>query len=168
MWAGRRERGGAGAAGARPRWSDAPTLPQTIGTADLAHAGVSTELRLRAGLPLVRGDAVQLQQVILNLVHNAAAAMANGAGEPRRLTVETAEGAAGTVEVWIRDTGVGVKEADLEHIFKPFVTTKVAGLGMGLSISRSIVEAHGGTIRAERNPDGGLSVRVELPCGAGP
>ena len=96
--------------------------------------------------------------------------MADAAGEPRRLTVETVEtmeGAAGTVEVCIRDTGVGVKEGDLEHIFKPFVTTKVAGLGMGLSISRSIVEAHGGTIRAERNPDRGLSVHVELPCGAG-
>ncbi len=136
--------------------------------ADLARAGVSTELRLRAGLPPVRGDAIQLQQVILNLALNAEAAMADGAGEPRRLTVETAEGAAGTVEVCVRDTGVGVKEGDLEHIFKPFVTTKVAGLGMGLSISRSIVEAHGGTIRAERNMDRGLSVHVALPGGAGP
>ena len=106
--------------------------------------------------------------MILNLALNAEAAMADGASEPRRLTVETAEGAAGTVEMWVRDTGVGVKEGDLEHIFTPFVTTKVAGLGMGLSISRSIVEAHGGTIRAERNADRGLSVHVELPGGAGP
>ena len=135
--------------------------------ADLARAGISTELRLREGLPLVRGDAIQLQQVILNLTLNAEAAMADAADEPRRLTVETAEGAAGTVEVCIRDTGVGVKEGDLEHIFKPFVTTKVAGLGMGLSISRSIVEAHGGTIRAERNAERGLSVHVELPVDAG-
>jgi signal transduction histidine kinase len=135
--------------------------------ADLARAGISTELRLRPGLPPVRGDAIQLQQVILNLALNAEAAMADGADEPRRLTVETAEGAAGTVEVSVRDTGVGVKEGDLERIFKPFVTTKVAGLGMGLSISRSIVEAHGGTIRAERNADRGLSVQVELPGGAG-
>jgi signal transduction histidine kinase len=134
--------------------------------ADLARAGVSTELRLRSGLPLVRGDAIQLQQVILNLLLNAEAAMADGAGEARRLTVETAEGAAGTVEVCVRDTGVGVKEGDLERIFKPFVTTKVSGLGMGLSISRSIVEAHGGTIRAEHNADRGLSVHVELPGGA--
>jgi signal transduction histidine kinase len=136
--------------------------------AELARAGISTELRLRAGLPPVRGDAIQLQQVILNLALNAEAAMADGASEPRRLTVETTEGAAGTVQVCVRDTGVGVKEGDLERIFTPFVTTKVAGLGMGLSISRSIVEAHGGTIRAERNPDGGLSVHVVLPCGAGP
>jgi two-component system sensor kinase FixL len=135
---------------------------------DLARAGISTQLRLRPGLPPVRGDAIQLQQVILNLALNAEAAMADTEGEPRRLTVETAEGAAGTVEVWIRDTGVGVKEDDLEHIFKPFVTTKAAGLGMGLSISRSIVEAHGGTIRAECNPDGGLSVHVVLPSGTGP
>ena len=134
--------------------------------ADLARAGVSTDLRLREGLPPVRGDAIQLQQVILNLALNAEDAMADGAGEPRRLTVETSEPAPGTVEVCVRDTGVGVKEGDLERIFEPFVTTKASGLGMGLSISRSIVEAHGGTIRAERNPDGGLSVHVELPCGA--
>ena len=136
--------------------------------ADLVRAGVSTELRLGEGLPLVRGDAIQLQQVILNLALNAEDAMANGAGEPKRLTVETTERRPGTVEVCVRDTGVGVKEGDLEGIFKPFVTTKTSGLGIGLSISRSIVEAHRGTIRAERNPDRGLSVRVELPCGVAP
>ena len=135
---------------------------------DLARAGISTDLRLREGLPLVRGDIIQLQQVILNLALNAEDAMANGAGEPKRLTVETTERGPGTVEVCVRDTGVGVKEGDLEGIFKPFVTTKTSGLGIGLSISRSIVEAHRGTIRAERNPDRGLSVRVELPCVAGP
>lgn len=135
--------------------------------ADLARAGISTDLRLRESLSPVRGDAIQLQQVILNLALNAEDAMADGAEGPRRLTVETLERAPGTVEIWVRDTGVGVKEGDLEGIFKPFVTTKTSGLGMGLSISRSIVEAHGGTIRAERNPQGGLSVHVELPCGAG-
>jgi signal transduction histidine kinase len=132
---------------------------------DLARAGVSTDLRLREALAPVRGDAIQLQQVILNLALNAEDAMANGAGEPRRLTVTTAEGKPGTVEIYVRDTGSGVKDGDLEDIFKPFVTTKTSGLGMGLSISRSIVEAHGGTIRAERNPDRGLTVCVELPCG---
>jgi len=132
---------------------------------DLARAGVSTDLRLREALASVRGDAIQLQQVILNLALNAEDAMANGAGEPRRLTVTTAEGKPGTVEIYVRDTGGGVKEGDLEDIFKPFVTTKTSGLGMGLSISRSIVEAHGGTIRAERNADRGLTVCVELPCG---
>jgi signal transduction histidine kinase len=134
---------------------------------DLARAGVSTELRLRGGLPPVHGDAIQLQQVILNLVLNAEAAMTDAAGGLRRLTVELSEPAPGRVDVCVRDTGVGVKEGDLEDIFKPFVTTKTSGLGMGLSISRSIVEAHGGKIRAERNPDLGLSVHVELPCGAG-
>jgi signal transduction histidine kinase len=130
---------------------------------DLARAEVSTDLRLGEGLPPVRGDAIQLQQVILNLALNAEAAMADGAGEARRLTVVTTETRPGTVEIAVRDTGVGVKEGDLEEIFKPFVTTKTSGLGMGLSISRSIVQAHGGTIRAERNPDRGLTVRVELP-----
>ena len=99
----------------------------------------------------MRGDAVQIQQVILNLALNAKAAMSDGVDGPRRLNVETGVGAGDTVEVWVRDTGVGVKEEDLEHIFKPFVTTKVAGLGMGLSITRSIVEAHGGRIPAECN-----------------
>jgi signal transduction histidine kinase len=136
--------------------------------ADLGRAGVSTELRLQEDLPLVRGDGIQVQQVILNLVLNAEDAMADDAGGPRRLTVETAARVMGTVEVWIRDTGVGVKEDDVDHIFEPFVTTKVSGLGMGLAISRSIVAAHGGTIRAERNPDRGLSIHVELPCGARP
>jgi len=112
--------------------------------------------------------AAQMEQVILNLVLNAEAAMADGAGGLRRLTIETAEPTPGTVEVWVRDTGGGVKEGDLENIFKPFVSTKASGLGLGLSISRSIVEAHGGTIRAERNAAGGLSVHVKLPCGAGP
>jgi signal transduction histidine kinase len=136
--------------------------------ADLARAGVSTELRLREGLPSVRGDAIQLQQVILNLALNAEAAMAGGNVRTRQLTVETAATALGAVTVCVRDTGAGVEEADLERIFKPFVTTKASGLGMGLSISRSIVEAHGGTIRAERHPDRGLSVHIELPSGAGP
>jgi signal transduction histidine kinase len=135
--------------------------------ADLARAGVSTELRLQDGLPLVHGDAIQLQQVILNLALNAEAAMADSASGIRRLTVESSELAPGTVDVCVRDTGIGVKEGDLEDIFKPFVTTKTSGLGMGLSISRSIVDAHGGKIRAERNTDRGLSVHVELPCGAG-
>jgi signal transduction histidine kinase len=134
---------------------------------DLARAGVSTELRLRDGLPPVHGDSVQLQQVILNLALNAQAAMAESADGLRRLTVESSEPAPGMVDVCVRDTGVGVKETDLEDIFKPFVTTKTSGLGMGLSISLSIVEAHGGTIRAELNPDQGLSVHVELPCGTG-
>ena len=135
---------------------------------DLAREEVSVELRLQDDLPAVHGDAIQLQQVILNLVLNAEAAMADGGGGPRQLTVETAARAAGTVEVWVRDTGIGVKEGEVEHIFEPFVTTKVSGLGMGLAISRSIVEAHRGTIRAERNPDLGLTVRVELPCGDRP
>ena len=134
---------------------------------DLARAGVSTELRLREGLSPVRGDAIQLQQVILNLALNAEDAMGEVADGLRRLTVETSEPVPGTMEICIRDTGVGVKEGDLEDIFKPFVTTKTSGLGIGLSISRSIVEAHGGTIRAVRNPGQGLSIHVELPCGAG-
>ncbi len=136
--------------------------------ADLEHAGVSTDLRLRERLPLVHGDAIQLQQVILNLALNAEDAMAEAAGGLRQLTIETSVPTPGIVEVCVRDTGVGLKESDLEGIFAPFVTTKTSGLGIGLSVSRTIVEAHGGTIRAECNQDRGLSVHVELPYGAAP
>ena len=132
---------------------------------DLTRAGISTELELDENLPLVRGDAIQLQQVVLNLVVNAIDAMSDVPDAPRRLTVETRRLTADRVQACVRDTGVGVKDDDLDHMFEPFVTTKTSGLGMGLSISRSLVEAHGGTIRTERNRDRGLSVYLELPAG---
>ena len=132
---------------------------------DLTRAGISTEFQLDDNLPPVRGDAIQLQQVFLNLVVNAIDAMTEVSDGPRRLTVETKRLAADRVQACVKDTGVGVKEDDLDHMFEAFVTTKTSGLGMGLSISRSLVEAHGGTIRAERNRDRGLSVYVDLPAG---
>jgi signal transduction histidine kinase len=72
------------------------------------------------------------------------------------------------VEVRVRDTGVGAKPSELERMFERFVSTKPGGLGMGLAISRSIVEAHGGRLVAETNPDRGLTLRVELPCDGSP
>jgi two-component system sensor kinase FixL len=83
--------------------------------------------------------------------------------EPRTLTIATARREPGMVELTVRDVGVGVDASRLEKIFDPFVTTKPEGLGMGLSISRSIVLAHGGRIWATPNPDRGLTVHVGLP-----
>jgi PAS domain S-box-containing protein len=130
---------------------------------DFAGKGIKV---LRAGdsiVPLVSGDPVQLQQVILNLLVNASEAIGNAPDQPREIAVTTARRAPGLVEVTVRDTGIGAKPADLARMFERFFSTKPGGLGMGLSISRSIVEAHGGRIRAEANPDRGLTLRVELP-----
>jgi C4-dicarboxylate-specific signal transduction histidine kinase len=131
---------------------------------DMDHKGIGLQFSLGKNLPPVFSDAIQLQQVILNVVINAAEAMA-GVGSGRAFaTIETAERHPGTVEITVRDGGPGVSEAELERIFEPFVTTKTTGLGMGLSISRSIVQAHGGRIWATRNDARGLTMHIELPC----
>ena len=131
---------------------------------ELDSRGIGLEFSLGKDLPPVLSDAVQLQQVILNIIINAADAMAGLSPGRAFATIETAERHPGTVEIRVRDSGLGVGEDDLDRIFEPFVTTKTTGLGMGLSISRSIVQAHGGRIWATRNDDHGLMVHVELPC----
>jgi len=133
---------------------------------DIAQADISLELHLAEDLPRVLGDAVQLQQVVLNLLVNACQAMADVVDAPRVLRIETAEPKPGSIEITVADTGAGVAGPDLERMFEPFVSSKAEGLGMGLSINRSIVEAHGGHIEATRNPDRGLTFRVTLPAGS--
>jgi C4-dicarboxylate-specific signal transduction histidine kinase len=130
---------------------------------DLARARVALELRLGTDLPRVRGDVVQLQQVMLNVLVNAREAMAPPDGGPRELCVETARREGDAVSIEVRDRGVGVATPDLERIFDRFVTGKPGGLGMGLSISRWIIEAHQGRMWATRNADRGLTMHVELP-----
>jgi two-component system, LuxR family, sensor kinase FixL len=115
-------------------------------------------------VPTVSGDPVQLQQVILNLLVNAGEAIALTDGGKREVAIATRYRSPGRVEVAVRDSGTGAKGSDLARIFERFVSTKPGGLGMGLAISRSIVEAHGGQIRAIANPDRGLTLHVELPC----
>jgi signal transduction histidine kinase len=137
----------------------------TILRRDMAHADISLQLRLAKDLPRVLGDAVQLQQVVLNLLVNACQAMADVADGPRVLRIETAEAKPGSIEISVADTGAGVAGPELERMFEPFVSSKAEGLGMGLSINRSIVEKHGGRIVATRNRERGLTLRVTLPTG---
>ena len=121
---------------------------------------------LESALPLVNGDRGQLQQVLLNFIINGTDAM-NGQDDDRKLLARTRTTAQGHVEVTIEDRGTGIPPDDLARVFEPFVTTKAQGLGLGLSICRSIVEAHGGTVRASNNADRGAAVQFELPARAG-
>jgi len=127
--------------------------------------GVALRADLAEDLPTVHGDRVHLQQVVLNLVMNGCEAAAENASGDRRVVVRTAKGDAGDVEVTVTDTGRGIPEEQLRHIFESFFTTKKSGLGLGLSIARSLVELHGGRIRGENSPQGGASVGFVLPGG---
>jgi signal transduction histidine kinase len=117
-------------------------------------------------LPLILGDPVQLQQVVLNVVLNACEATDATEVGPRAILVETTQPDRGHLAIRVRDSGIGVKESELERIFEHFVTSKPQGLGMGLAISRSIVQAHGGRIWATANANMGLTLHVELPVPA--
>jgi FixJ family two-component response regulator/signal transduction histidine kinase len=113
-------------------------------------------------LPAIEGDRIQLQQVLLNLLLNAFDAVAQNEPAARRVAVRTVA-ASGGVSVEVRDSGRGMDEPTLARIFEPFFTTKPRGMGLGLSISRTILEAHGGTLSAQSAPGRGTSVRFELP-----
>jgi signal transduction histidine kinase len=129
---------------------------------DTIMRNVSMSLELASDLPKACGDRVQLQQVVLNLVLNGLEAMREPHAGPRTLVIRTArDGAA--LRVTVEDSGPGITEKDLGHIFEPLYTTKTEGLGMGLAIVRTIVNAHGGAVGAENNPAGGASLRFTLP-----
>ena len=123
---------------------------------------VSTSMRLAAGPIAVMGDRVQLQQVIMNLIMNGIDAMKDVEG-PRELAVRSRTTDEGRIEVSISDTGVGLPPQGADRIFERFFTTKADGTGMGLSISRSIVEAHGGRLWAEPNAPRGATFQFALP-----
>ena len=127
----------------------------------LLHA-VTIEFNAAPALPAVYGDVIQIQQVILNLLTNAITAAENGGAPTRKVTVWTTVAAAPYVEVGVHDTGKGIAEADLDRVFEPFFTTKIDGLGMGLTISSSIVEAHGGRLLVENDRLGGATFRLQL------
>ena len=124
---------------------------------------VAVRKDLAAGLPAVRGDRVQLQQVILNLMINGMDAMANVHDRPRQLLVRSAKLPNNEVAVAVTDSGTGIEPAHMPRLFESFFTTKPEGIGVGLSISRSIIEAHGGRLWATRNELHGATFHFSLP-----
>ena len=124
---------------------------------------VSVQTQLAEGLPLIQGDRVQLQQVILNLIINAVEAMSGVSEGSRGLLIGTGKDASGRVLVAVQDSGPGLNPESFERLFDSFYTTKPGGMGMGLSICRSIVEAHGGRIWATPNAGPGITVQFTLP-----
>jgi PAS domain S-box-containing protein len=133
----------------------------------ITENGVSVQTRLAEGLFPVRGDRVQLQQVVLNLVLNAVEAMGSVEAEARELSISTEQDRAGGVLLAVRDSGPGIDPERAECVFEAFYTTKSGGLGMGLSLCRSIVEAHGGRLWVEANEPRGAVFQFTLPGAEG-
>ena len=154
-----------------PRLIEEAAALALVGAKEL---GVEVVLRLDLGLPSVLADRIQIEQVLFNLMRNALEAMddteaptSGGEDAPARqraLVVSAAPADLDTVEVAVADTGPGLAPEVAGRLFEPFVTTKPEGMGVGLSICRTIVEAHGGRIRAEPNPGGGTVFRFTLPA----
>ncbi|MGK8892477.1 sensor histidine kinase [Burkholderia gladioli] len=117
-----------------------------------------------AAVANARGDRVQIQQVLINLLTNAIDAMPGGPERQAVITVATERLATGCLRVSVIDAGVGLQRDGAQRIFEPFYTTKAEGMGMGLAICRSIMEAHGGTLGAEPNPAGGTIMRFTVPA----
>jgi two-component system sensor kinase FixL len=120
-------------------------------------------LEIKPDLPAVRGDKVQLQQVLLNLLLNAFDAVRNSPENERSVAVEADRDGASMLKIAVHDSGIGLTGDEIAKIFQPFYSTKRDGLGMGLSICRSIVEAHGGRLWAENNFDRGATFYFTLP-----
>jgi signal transduction histidine kinase len=132
---------------------------------DAIARNLPLSLELADDLPRVRGDRVQLQQVVLNLVLNGLEAMREPHAGPRSLIVRTTRDGAAAVRVEVQDAGPGIDEKNLDRMFEPLFTTKADGLGMGLAIVRTIVDAHDGELGAVNNPQGGATVHFTLPVG---
>jgi two-component system sensor kinase FixL len=132
---------------------------------DLLKSKVALRVDLCGEIPPVHGDRVQLQQVILNLIMNGRDAMASITEGPRELVISSRRSDTDFL-VAVRDSGTGASPQEIERIFEPFFTTKPAGMGVGLCISRSIIEAHGGRIWAAQNDGPGLTVQFTLPAAA--
>jgi C4-dicarboxylate-specific signal transduction histidine kinase len=130
-----------------------------------SNNGVSVETELAPDLSTIFGDRIQLQQVILNLMLNGIEAMSGISDRPRRLVVRSQMQDADRVRVSVEDSGIGVKAEIMGRLFEPFFTTRSQGIGMGLPISRSIVEAHGGRLWAESTVSQGSIFQFTLPCG---
>ncbi|MGD8787418.1 MAG: ATP-binding protein, partial [Phycisphaerales bacterium] len=130
---------------------------------DVRNNNVVVQMDLEEQLSLVLADAIQIEQVLLNLIRNSLDAMNGTSPDKRQLTIKTSMSSKDIVETSISDTGEGLPEELVDRIFDPFFTTKSDGLGIGLSISRSIVENHGGNLWAGTNSNCGSTFRFTLP-----
>jgi signal transduction histidine kinase len=135
---------------------------------DAVAKRVSIECVVESGLPPVSGDRVHLSQVLINLIINGMDAIGESQGcpadrPPGRVSVCARPAAGRAVELAVIDTGAGIAPQSLPRLFEPFFTTKAHGMGMGLAVSRTIVEAHGGHFWAENNPGGGATFRFTIP-----
>lgn len=134
-----------------------------LSSSELHRQRVTLRTELADELPAVRGDRVQLQQVILNLLLNAAEAMSGIEDRPRQLLIRTESEEADQVRFTVKDAGVGIEPHDSERLFEPFYTTKSGGMGIGLSVSRSIIESHRGRLWAEQNTGPGATFAFSIP-----
>jgi C4-dicarboxylate-specific signal transduction histidine kinase len=144
------------------------TVEETISlaTRELSQNNVSLETQLAENLPQILADRIQLQQVILNLIINACEALTAADDEFRKLSISTAREMDG-VALTVRDTGVGIDPQQIETVFEAFHTTKPGGMGMGLAVSRSIIEGHGGRLWAEPNEPRGAIFKFTIPSKKG-
>jgi C4-dicarboxylate-specific signal transduction histidine kinase len=136
-------------------------------SSQVTKAGVVLQTEMMTDLPTILADRVQLQQVILNLVMNGIDAMSSVTGRPKRLVIASNTAEDNGVLISIHDSGMGFGSEPPERFFEAFFTTKQKGLGLGLSISRTIVAAHGGHLWATPNPDHGATFQFSLPLAAG-
>jgi signal transduction histidine kinase len=146
--------------------NDVSRLVMRLVRHDLLSSGIAVTADYQEDLPLIHADPTQLQQVILNLVKNAIDAMHDRPLGERRLRVATGSDRHSAVLFYIRDSGAGVAAENYERIFNPFFTTKSAGMGLGLSICRTIIEEHGGTLRLIKSGPGGSTFETSLPIAA--
>src|SRR5579864_4836982 len=135
-----------------------------LARSEVMKSGVSVHTELADGASLVEGDRVQLQQVVLNLVVNAIQAMSTVGDGVRELLITTSQAEPHGVVVTVKDSGPGLAPDSLERIFDPFYSTKSGGLGMGLSICRSIIEAHGGRLWSSANAPHGAVFQFTVPA----
>jgi signal transduction histidine kinase len=131
---------------------------------ELTSHSVSLRTEFAPALPTILGDRVQLQQVIINLVMNGIEAMQAAMDRPRELLIRSYQDDAHQVHVSVTDCGVGISAENADRLFDAFFTTKATGMGMGLSICRSIVEVHGGRLWATANKPHGATFHVALPA----
>jgi signal transduction histidine kinase len=134
---------------------------------ELQRNGVGLRTELADDLPPVAGDRIQLQQVILNFIMNGTEAMNSVEDRAREMVISTQQDETGYIRLSVKDTGIGFDASSTEKLFSPFFTTKSSGMGIGLSVSRSIIESHQGRLWAEANPGSGATFSFALPSQPG-